>query len=361
MKIAMMVRGYISAPQPADIVYAPINLAINIAEGLAKRGHQVDFYGPQGTKLSTNVRTLRLRPLVRNLNDFQEFISKPDLMAHYVLNLWDGVLALDMFKRAADGKYDLLYFIHPEVSLLLSQTYPDVPLAYTLHDPINKWYQEVFKMYKTPHQHFITISDSQRRAAPQLSYSATVYNGLDAEQFPFSESHDDYLLYVGRIVPEKGIYHAIQVAKRTNHKLLIIGPVYKDTQNYFNRYIKPYLDDRIQYLGYTEHDKLGPYYRKAKAFLTPLQWEEPFGMTMLESMASGTPVIALNRGSAPEIVVNGKTGFVVNTIDEMVAAVAKIDKIDRKACREHVIKNFSIDRMVDGYEKAFLKILDQKY
>lgn len=358
MKIAMMVRGYLTAPGPKDIVYAPIDLAVAIAEGLVKRGHKVDFYGPKGTKLKSGVKTFNLRPLVKNQQEFQNLIMEPDLLIHYIPALWDHYLVSQMFKQASHGDYDLLYFMHPEVALTFTKVYPEVPVAYTLHDPIFEWYQEIFKMYHSPNQYFISISKSQRLTAPSLKYIATIHNGVDLSLFPFSQKPGMYLLYVGRMLAEKGIKEAIEVAEKTNHKLLLIGPSYATRQAYFNKHVKPHLGKNIKYLGHVRRDQLWKYYQNAKAFLAPIKWEEPFGLTMIEAMACGTPVVALNRASTPEIVVNGKTGFVVNSVAEMVKAVDKIDSIDRRACREHVENNFSIDRMVDDYELIFKKIIN---
>ena len=171
--------------------------------------------------------------------------------------------------------------------------------------------------------------------------------------FPFSDEHDNYLLFVGRIVPDKGAKEAIEIAKATNHKLLIIGPTYADKRDYFDNFIEPELNDQIIYLGYIDHNHLAPYYARAKALLSPIQWEEPFGLTMIEAMACGTPVITYKRGSAPEIVVDGKTGFVVKNKRDMIAAVKKLDSISREACRRRVEAKFSLERMIDRYERAF--------
>ena len=357
MKIAMMVRGYLPVPRPVDIVYAPIDLSVAIGEGLTKRGHKVDFYAPKGSHLKIKVEHLNLRTLVSNQKDFHRFISQPDLLSHYVLNLWDTYLVSEMFKRAANGEYDLLYFAHPEVALPFVKLYPKVPVVYTLHDPIHEWYREIFNLYKSPNQHFISISNSQRRSAPRLHYAATIYNGVDSSLFTYNPKPDDYLLYVGRVVREKGVKEAIQIAQRTNNKLLIIGPTYPDKLRYFNTHVKPHLNRSIRYLGYIPQNQLMPYYQKAKAFLAPLQWEEPFGLTLIESMACGTPVIALDRGSAPELISNGKTGYVVKTIGQMVEAVKKIDNIKREDCRRHIEDKFSIDKMVSGYENTFKSII----
>ena len=361
MKIAVLVRGYIPVPRPVDMIYAPIDLAISIAKGLGARGHTVDFFAPLGSEINgigVNVKTLNLRSLLRDQKGATELFHNNELLTHYVPGLWDQYMVNEMFMRAKKGKYDILHFHHPEVALPLGKMCPKVPAVYTLHDPVFNWYKEIFELYQSPNQHFISISNNQRRDAPDLPYAATIYNGVSARKFTYSDESEDYLLYTGRIVPEKGIKEAIQVARETNHRLLIIGPVYPEGQDYFDQYIKPFLNDKILYLGYMERGHLVKYYQKAKALLTPIQWEEPFGLTTIEAMACGTPVISLSRGAAPETIINGKTGYVVNSIAEMVEAVNKIDKIKRKDCRGHVKEHFSIEKMVDGYENAFKKILN---
>ncbi len=360
IKVAMMVRGYIPAPKPADMLYAPIDLAVELADGLSIRGHDVDYYGPLGTELKTaHSATLNLRPLASSGKEFQELLGAREQLNHYVPSLWDTYLAEDMFRRAQLGEYDILHFQHPEVALPLARRYRDVPVMYTLHDPVFPWYKELFELYDSPNQHYVSISNNQRRDAPDLNYAATIYDGIDTDEFSFSNEHEDYLLYLGRIVPEKGVKEAIQIAEATNNRLLIIGPVYPAAQGYFDQYIKPYLNDKILYLGYIERDKLRPYYQKAKALLSPIQWEEPFGMTSIEAMACGTPVIAIARGSMPEIIKHEKTGYLVNSVGEMIEAVRKVNKLDRRACREHVKAHFSLKQMIDGYEQAYHEILNQ--
>lgn len=355
MKIAMMVRGYIPAPRPVDMIYAPIDLAIALSDGLVRRGHHVDFFGPLGTTLElANVRTRNLRPLIHNQKEFLELLGDMDKMAHAVPHLWDGYLARDMMQRAKRGEYDLLHFHHPETMLEGGAMYASVPIVYTLHDPLDPVLRELFELYQSPNQRYISISKNQRRDAPDLPYVANVYNGVDLQRWPFGDEPEDYLLAAGRIVPEKGFKEAIQVAKQTSHRLLIIGPVYPGrSQEYFDQYIKPQLSDQILYLGFVEQDQLWRYYQKAKAFLTPIQWEEPFGLTTIEAMACGAPVISLKRGAAPELIKDGKTGYVVQSVAEMAAAVGKIDKISRSACRDHVEAHFSIDAMVAHYEAAY--------
>lgn len=360
MKIAMMVLGYVPLPRPSDMIYAPADIAVSIAEGLARKGHQIDLFAPIGSRSNNThiaVQTLNLRPLAQTQREMRELFKTSDRFTNYVPQIWDQYFAKVMFVRASHGVYDVLHFHHPEIALPLAKTYADVQVVYTLHDPVTAWYRELLELYETPNQHYISISMNQRRDAPDLPYLANIYNGTYLHNFPFSENHEDYLLFVGRVVPEKGVKEAVRIARETNHRLLIIGTEYPDSQGYFDQYIKPFLNNRILYLGFIEQSHLSQYYQNAKALLTPVQWEEPFGLTTIEAMACGTPVIALRRGAAPEIIQDGVNGFVVNSVADMISAVGKIDQIDRRACRSHVEKSFSLARMVDAYEEAFLTLL----
>ena len=363
MKIALMVRGFIPMPRPKDMIYAPIDLAIQIAKGLGEKGHQVTVFAPIGSEIhgeNVTLETLNLRPRVKNQADFASLLDSVEYLAHDLHGLWDRYMVTEMYRRAEEGEFDLLYFHHPESALSAAVQHQTIPTVYTMHDPIYPWYKELFELFTSPNQKFISISKNQQQDAADLPYLGTVYNGTDVELFNYSNEPEDYLMFAGRISPQKGVKEAIQVAKQSKHRLLIIGPVSKENQGYFDQYVKPELDDQILYLGRMDQDQLPKYYQKAKAVLTPVQWEEPFGLTTVEAMACGAPVISLNRGAARELIVNGKTGFVVNSIGEMVEAVGKIDTIKRRDCREHVAKKFAIDNMVDKYEKAFQKMLEKE-
>ncbi len=359
MKIATIVRGYLPAPRPDDMIYAPIDLAIAITEKLVERGHTVDYYGPIGSHLrASNVVTLNQRARVKNYEEFAQLLGDSDMLAHNAPGMWDNFFVREMFERAAKGEYDLLHFHHPEMALPYVHLYPNVPVVYTLHDPVTPWMKELLETYMTPNQYFISISNNQRQAAPDLPYVATVYNGIDMNRFAYSEEkHDDYLLFAGRIVPEKGVKGAIQVAQQTDKQLFIIGRVYPDQQGYFDQHIRPHLNEKILYLGFVAQEQVVRYYQKASAFMMPIQWEEPFGLTMAEAMACGTPVLALRRGSVPEVVEDGKTGFVVDTLSDMAAAVSKLDQIRPEDCHAHVVEHFSAEIMVDHYERVFEEIL----
>ncbi len=359
LKIATMVTGHFATPPPKGIVYAPMDIAVEISEGLVKKGHRVDFYGPEGTKVKgTNVVSAGLKAL--NQPEGETITKRKNVgnaEINKIFNLWDQYLLAKMFAEAEKGTYDLLH-IHPlDRALPLALSHPNVQVFYTIHDPIYSWRTQIFSMFSSPNQHYVSISNAQRAAAPGLNYAATVYNGVTMDSFPFSEEHDDYLLFVGRIQPEKGVAEAIEVARMTNDKLLIIGPPV--TGEYWDKKIAPYLDDKIQYLGFVPREKLFKYYKRAKATLVPIQWEEPFGLVITESMACGTPVIAFERGAVPELIVNGETGFIIkeNNLNAMADAVQKIDTIKRADCRTHVEKNFSTQHMIDRYEETFLKVI----
>ena len=347
-------------PRPVDMIYAPIDLAVATAKGLAAKGHKVTVFAPLGTEIhgeNITVETLNLRALVKNQDEFAALLRRTDDLVHDLPGLWDRYMSNAIFEKAANKEFDLLWLHHPETALSTAVRYQDVPVVYTMHDPIFPQFRELYDLYASPNQHFISISNNQRRDAPDLPYASTVYNGTDINLFEFSAKAEDYLLFAGRITPEKGVKEAIQVARGSKHRLLIIGPVSDEHKGYFEQYIKPELDDKILYLGRMDQDRLPKYYQKAKAVLTPVQWEEPFGLTTIEAMACGTPVISLHRGAATEIIDDGRTGYVVNSVTDMIDAVGKVEGLRRSECRKHVQEKFGIAQMVDAYENVFLDIV----
>ena len=351
----MMVRSYIPMPKPSDMIYAPIDLAIALAKGLGQKGHQITLFAPNGSEVyghNVSVETCNLRPLAHNQEDFNQVLDDTEKLVNGQPFLWDQFMVREMYRRADEGEFDVLIFHHPETGLPLAREFPNVKTVFILHDPVYDWHKELYQMYDAPNVSYISISENQRRDAPDLNYLATVYNGTDTDLFECCDKPEDYLMFSGRINPAKGVREAIEVARSSNHKLLIVGPPDHGFVDYFDQHIKTELDENILYLGRMDQDQLKTYYQKAKALLTPVQWEEPFGLTTIEAMASGTPVLSLDRGAAPEIIVDGKTGYICKGIHEMVEAVAKVGKIKRQDCRDHVEANFSYKVMVNKYEKV---------
>lgn len=344
---------------PNDIAYSPTTVAINITDGLVERGHDVTFFGPEGTTSKAKVETCGIRPLVTTQKQFDDLAGSVDLFTDYVFGLYDAKMAQNMLERASKGEFDCVVFHHFESALPLAKLYPKVPVIYILHDYLDEMRRNVIEMYAAPNQYFVSISNSQRRDAPDLNYLATVYNGIDIDHFAFEADSEDYLMISGRVIPEKGVKEAVQIAMQTNRRLLIAGSLSKPAYWYFEEHIKPFLNDKILFLGMLDKEQIVKYYKKAAAVLMPIQWQEPFGLSMAEANACGTPVIAFNRGSVPEIIVDGKTGYIVDNSAEMILAISKLDKIKRKDCREHAVKKFSRDRMVENYEQVLLNVIAQ--
>jgi glycosyltransferase involved in cell wall biosynthesis len=357
LRIATMVTGHFTIPQPPGVIYAPIDLALELTKGLTAKGHKVTFFAPEGSHIpsASHVETLGLKPLFQGRKDMIENTDKQE--RGKIITFWDQYIISRMLQEAQQGKYDIVH-IHPaDIAHPIAPHFPSVPVVYTLHDPIYTWRKEVFQHFKSPNQYFVSISNSQRQAAPDLPYIETIYNGIDEKIFPFQAEAEDHLLFVGRMHETKGVFDAIAVAKQLKQKLLLVGS--KGDQVYWDTKIKPNLDESISYAGFVPRNELYKYYRRAKAFLMPIHWEEPFGLVMAEAMACGTPVIAFRRGAVPEVVIDGKTGFIVDTVEEMTQAVKKIDQIDRSVCRQHVEENFSIERMINNYETTYYKVIKQ--
>ncbi|TFG35375.1 MAG: glycosyltransferase, partial [Parcubacteria group bacterium] len=263
LRIATMVTGHFTTPPPEGIIYAPMDIAVEVSEGLAQKGHLVDFYGPEGTKVNVNkVISAGLKALnqpegvaiTKGLNVGNAEVNK-------IFNLWDQYLIAQMYKAAEKNEYDLLH-IHPaDRALPLALSHPNIPTVYTLHDPIYPWKADIFRMFSSPNQHYISISDAQRKPAPDLNYSATVYNGINLNLFPFSDKPEDFFLFVGRIAPEKGVAEAVEAARLADVNLVIVGPPV--TGSYWEERIKPYLGDKIKYTGHIPYRELCNYYQKA--------------------------------------------------------------------------------------------------
>jgi len=249
-------------------------------------------------------------------------------------------------------KFDLIHNNFDFLPLTYSRLIR-TPMVTTIHGFSSQKILSVYKKYNSTSA-YVSISNSDR--SPELDYAATVYNGINTNEFTFRSEPKDYLLFFGRIHPEKGTSESIQIAKQSGRKLIISGLI--QDQDYFDSKIKPFInDDDIVYVGNSgpkERDKL---MGEAYALLHPINFEEPFGLSVVESMLCGTPVIAFNKGSMPELIVHEKTGFLVNKIDEAVESLKDIKQIDRKFCREWAESNFSQEKMVNDYLKVYENIL----
>jgi len=362
LKIGMMITGHFTIPPPKGIIYAPMLIAQAVAEGLVRKGHRVYFFAPQGSRLKvTKLLSGGLKPLrgISGQKD-QKLLSGPyvgGIEVNKIFNLWDQYFVSLMYREALKQKFDILH-VHPIDRVLpFGIAIPQIPIAYTLHDPTYPWRAEIFKVFSSKNQYLISISNTQRKPAPKLNYAATIYNGIDLKLFPFYKKSRGHLLFLGRLLETKGPDIAIQAALKAKEKLIIAGS--PNSGAYWDTKIMPYLSKDIQYVGNVPYRLTHKYYGQAKALLCPIQWEEPFGLTFIEAMACGTPVIAFARGSVPEVIKDGHSGFVVDNLTQMVGAIKMINKIKRENCRSWVEKKFGLKTMVDNYEKVFLKITAQ--
>jgi len=262
-----------------------------------------------------------------------------------------------MLTKINQNSFDIVHN-HFGWQLLFFKESIRAPMVTTLHgilsEPTEKYMHTLSKA-----EPFISISKSQRQHNPHLHYVATVYNGIQVDQFAFGDKPQDYLVFLGRIHHQKGPEQAIRIARRSGQKLIIAAKIDPLEQDYFETKIKPLIDGKqIQFIGEVTHHQKVKLLKNAKAMISPIQWDEPFGITTIEALACGTPVIAINRGSMSEILVDGKIGYLCRNVSEMIKRVSDIDKIDRAACREHVLKYFSAQRMTEGYLKAYQRVID---
>jgi glycosyltransferase involved in cell wall biosynthesis len=239
----------------------------------------------------------------------------------------------------------------------------DTPMLTTLH---NQPASDTEFIWRTYCGWYNCISEQQARALgdvlPEATYGGVVYNGIDVDSFPFREEKSDYVLFMGRMSPEKAPHLAIEAALRAGHRIVLAGKVSAPVEKaYFDARVRPLLGNSgVEYVGEADADSKRILFAGARALLVPLLWEEPFGLVVVEAMACGTPVVAFNRGATPELVVDGKTGFLVPNVDEMAAALENVDRILPADCRSHVTANFSPGALADGYLKLYESILSGK-
>jgi glycosyltransferase involved in cell wall biosynthesis len=258
----------------------------------------------------------------------------------------------------AEG-YDLVHNHAGELAMAMSHL-TDVPMLTTMHCLITPDTQFVWDRYRGWYN---AISESQQANMPVLRggvFAGVVHNAIDVQSFPFSTQKDDYLLFLSRIAPEKGPHLAIEAARRLGIRLVMAGKVDAVDRAYYEDVVQPLVDGReVFFLGEADACTKRQLYERAYCLLVPLCWEEPFGLVMTEAMACGTPVVAFARGAAPEIIVDGETGYLVDDVDGMVEAVRKVDRINPFRCRQRVFDRFSPGVMAEGYLAIYNAILGQ--
>ncbi len=306
----------------------------NLTEGLVARGYDVTLFATADSITGAGLEAVVPRPY-----------SEDELLDPKV---WEALHIGAAMERASD--FDLIHNHFDFLPLTYSRLI-QTPMVTTIHGFSIDQFRLAYRTYRQ--SHFISISDADRD--PFLPYVATVYNGIRLEEFTFVPHAGDYLAFVGRIHPDKGVHLAIELAQRTGHKL-IIGGIVQD-QSYFDELVKPHLSPTIEFVGPVGPKERDQLLGGALASLHLTTIPERFGLAMTESMATGTPVIGTDLGSVREVIANGETGFVVHDLDEAIRRTEDIDRIDRAECRRRVEELFSADAMTEGYIAAYRSIL----
>ncbi len=319
--------------------YGPWERVVSLlTEGLIARGVDVTLFATADAQTSAQLVAICPRPVGED----------PSLDA----KAWECLHIAALFERA--GEFDVIHNHFDFLPLSYSELVA-TPLVTTIHGFSSERILPVYQRYNQ-RCHYVAISAADRH--PALDYIATVHHGITLDEFTLRREPDDYLLFFGRIHPDKGVAEAIAVARRSGRPLIIAGII--QDQVFFEQQVAPHLDgDQVRYVG-----SVGPAARDALlggayALLHLINFDEPFGLSMVEAMACGTPVIACDRGSVPEVVQHGVTGAIVSGVDAAVAALAEVGALDRTRIRAYIAARFSRERMVDDYLRVYAAVMQQ--
>lgn len=310
-------------------------MASNLTEGLIASGIDVTLFAT-----GDSITAGKLQSVVAKGYEDEKGQDAKVLECLHISNLMEQASEFDLIHNHFD-------FLPLTYSGLIK-----TPVITTIHGFSSERIIPVYQKYNQQ-GHYVSISDANRH--PALDYLATIYNGLDTSNFIFKPHPGDYLLFFGRIHPHKGTAEAIQIALKSKRKLIIAGII--QDENYFREKVKPYLNEDIVYLGSAGPEQRNELLGGAYALLHPISFDEPFGLSVAEAMLCGTPVIAFNRGSMPELIKDGETGFLVNDIEEAVNAVNNTNQLNRQACCDWATKQFSKEKMVEDYLALYHQIL----
>jgi len=340
-------------------------IIFEIVSGLVKKGHQVSLLGTA----DSFIHGVEIIPVIeKGFVDMPAFENPFYAETAYLVKLAKKI-------EEIGNNFDIIHnHTYPEFINLLVSKNVKTPIISTIHAQYFPELDEVLSLF--PNTYLISISQAHQQLFKKTKIYKVIYNGIDTNIYSYQEKKDDYLLWLGRLskaknpdgtfMDPKGINWAIKLAQETGSRLMLGGNV--ENIDFYNKDVKPHLNDKIKWIGPVSSEltltkpEVAALMQKAKAFLMTINWYEPFGLVIAEAMSCGTPVIGFDRGSVKELIVDGKTGFVVNPekgIDGLKEALVKIATINPKDCREHVVKNFSTETMVNNYENLYKEILKQ--
>ena len=328
-----------------------------LTEGLIEKGHDVTLFASGNSKTKA-----KLVPVIKK--------SLRELGVPYLHDSYNILNLINAFSRQKE--FDILH-THIDLYDPVFRAFSKTPTVATLHNPFwplsreqkGEWYDyqgRVLIYNRFPQLPYVAISNKYKNLCPaKINFVKTIYHGINVEDFKFNQKPENCFVWLGRISQVKGIDIVVRLARKLGFRLLIAGSIVNpEAESFFKKEIKPYLSQKIKFLGELKSDKeKSEFLGKGKALIYPLQWEEPFGIVMIEAMACGTPVIAFNRGSAEEIIKDKKTGFLVSNLKGMEMAIKRINEIKRKECRERVENNFSFEKMVKNYENLYYEIIER--
>ncbi len=324
----------------------------NLTEGLVRCGHEVTLFATADSQTSAYLEAVCPHPLTT----YSSLNSR----------VYESLHTAHAFEYARTANFDLLHNHTGCFPLTYSRLLP-VPTLTTLHgSAAEAGSRLIYQRYKE--QPYVAISHSEREIAPELNYVGTVYNGIAVESFDFAPKAGSYLLVIGRMSPDKGVHLAIRVAEKFGMRLVLAGIVPPENQLYFDEKIKPHLKPgRVEFVGPVNHAAKNELYAGAYAFLHLITYREAFGLTMVEAMACGTPVVGIGLGSVPELVKPGISGVVVaptpdenQLVAKTVEALQQLEHLQRAKIREFVAASFSVEGMVEGYLKVYGEMTRKK-
>jgi glycosyltransferase involved in cell wall biosynthesis len=338
LKIALISTPFVAVP-PRD--YGGTELVVHeLAEGLVARGHEVTVFATGDSSSSAALRWL-----------YPEALWPPHPLPDLNHVSWS-------LQQVALGGYDLVH-LHSACGLALGRMLPDLPLVYTLHHDRDEVLSAYYPLF--PEVQYIAISADQRQREVALPHIEVVHHGLDPARFAWTETPAAYVAFVGRLSPVKGAHTAIDAAARAGVPIRVAGEVHSVDRAYGEREIAPRLRlPHVRHLGVIGTAQKVPLLRHARALLAPVEWNEPFGLILIEAMLSGCPVVAYPRGSIPELVEEGVTGFVVHDMSgmsEVIRPGGPLDRFDRARCRARASERFGRERMVADHERIYAQVL----
>jgi len=323
------------------IKYGGIELVVALlVDELVKQGHEVDLFATGDSDTG---------------GELQSVYDLPQAPIGH--SMPDSLHSSQVYQRA--DEYDIIHDHTGPIGVALASVCGSkTPVLSTLHGDFNINAKFFFSHFMNS-VHYNPISDFQRDAFPELKYVSTVYNAIDLRKYEYREKKEDFFLFVSRFTETKAPHLAIEAAKTMGERLVMAGKIDPGVDmQYFKTQIEPFVDgDQIQFLGEVEEEQKLELFAQAKAFLFPIQWAEPFGLVMAESIACGTPVVAWRNGAAPEVIQHGQTGYIVDSMREFIEAAGKINEIDPLECRKTAEARFSPDRMARDYAERYETIL----